>query len=222
MKFPSLLKSVFIVLALFAIGTVAYHKYSEYKRYQNISRFDYLPGDSIDYAYYDQAVLNTYLANCNKLSDLAKAIWLDGGIDIHANQTGHGKVRSEINQYKSLLKYTNLLEDRLSESKDLKDQGLSNDVIEMVLDKGITVGAVENEKDKIAGYDFLKGKNVSLHSPPNEIWELQKLLNANDYNISINGVFDLATDSALLDFQRTGNLYPSHVCDDLTLRKLTE
>ena len=111
---------------------------------------------------------------------------------------------------------------RLSESKDLKDQGLGNDVIEAILDKGITIGAVENERDKMAGYEFLKGKNVNTHSPKNEVWEMQKLLNVNDYNISINGIFDLATDSALFDFQKTNNIYPSHICDDMTLKKLAE
>jgi hypothetical protein len=45
---------------------------------------------------------------------------------------------------------------------------------------------VQNEKDKMAAYDFLKGKNISAASKKNEIWELQKLLNANDYNLSIN------------------------------------
>jgi peptidoglycan hydrolase-like protein with peptidoglycan-binding domain len=104
----------------------------------------------------------------------------------------------------------------------MKDQGLTNDDIRIVLDKDITIGAVENEKDKMAAYEFLRGKNVSASSKPNEIWELQKLLNANDYNLSINGVYDASTDSALLDFQKDNNLYPAHMCDDLTLKKLAE
>jgi hypothetical protein len=35
-------------------------------------------------------------------------------------------------------------------------------------------------------------------------------------------LFDASTDSALLDFQDSNNIYPSHTCDDLTLRKLAE
>jgi hypothetical protein len=222
MKSSRLPKLIIVLVLLLIIGSWGYHRYTQHKRYENISRFDYLPKDSIDYSYYDRTALYTYLDNCNKLTDLAKTLWLKNGIDIRTAKSGYGEIQSRINRYHSLLNYTKILETKLSESKDLKDQGLGNDVIEMILEKGITVGAVENEKDKQAAYEFLKGKNVSPHSAKNEIWEMQKLLNENDYNVSISGVFDASTDSALFDFQRSNNIYPSHVCDDITLKKLAE
>jgi hypothetical protein len=222
MKSSRLPKLVIFLVLVILIGSWGYHRYSLHKRYDNISRFDYLPKDSIDYSYYDRTVLSTYLDNCNKLTDLAKTLWLKNGIDIHTAKTGYGETQSRINRYQSLLNYTKILESKLTESKDLKDQGLGNDMIEVILEKGITIGAVENERDKITAYEFLKGKNVSPHSAKNEIWEMQKLLNANDYNVGINGVFDAATDSALYDFQRSNNIYPSHICDDITLKKLAE
>ena len=222
MKSSASFKFVFATIILLAVCAWGYHRYSQHKKYENISRFDYLPKDSIDYSYYDQAALARYFDNCQKLTDQAKCLWLKNGVDIHTAKTGFGETQSKINRYQALLRYTKVLEAKLAESKDLKDQGLGNDVIEAILDKGITIGAVENEKDKMAGYEFLKGRNVSAHSPQSEIWEMQKLLNANDYNININGIFDAATDSALLDFQRTNNLYPSHICDDITLKKLAE
>jgi hypothetical protein len=222
MKSSRGLKFIFAALLLLVICAWGYHRYSQHKKYEDISRFDYLPKDSIDYSYYDHAALATYFDNCQKLTDEAKALWLNKGVDIYIARTGFGETQSQINRYHALLKYTKVLEAKLAESKDLKDQGLGNDVIEAILDKGITIGAVENEKDKMAGYDFLKGRNVSAHSSPGEIWEMQKLLNANDYNININGIFDASTDSALLDFQKGNNLYPSHICDDMTLKKLAE
>lgn len=222
MKSSLVPKLIFASILLLIVGFWGYHRYAQHKKYENISRFDYLPKDSLDYGYYDQAMLATYLDNCDKLTDMAKTLWLKDGIDVTTAKTGYGETQSKINRYNSLLKYNKLLEAKLTESKDLKDQGLSNDVIEAILDKGITIGAVENERDKMDGYEFLKGKNVSAHSPANEIWEMQKLLNANDYNVSINGIFDASTDSALLDFQKSNNLYPSHVCDDITLKKLAE
>jgi hypothetical protein len=210
MKSSLIPKLIFTLLVLVIIGSWGYHRYTVHKRYENISRFDYLPMDSIDYSYYDQATLTTYLDNCTKLTDLAKTLWLKNGVDIYTAKTGYGEIQSGINRYNSLLKYTKNLEAKLSESKDLKEQGLGNDVIEAILDKGITVGAVENERDKMAGCEFLKGKNVSLRSPKSEIWEMQKLLNANDYNININGIFDASTDSALLDFQKSNNILAVH------------
>lgn len=222
MKSSRLFKFLFVAVLLLFIGSWSYHRYSLHKKYENISRFDYLPKDSIDYNYYDKVTLSTYLDNCNQLTDLAKTLWLKNGIDIHTATTAYGEGQSRINRYKALLNYTKILEAKLRESKDLKDQDLDNDVIQMIIEKGTTVGAVENDKDKIAGYEFLKGKNVSPHSAKSEIWEMQKLLNDNDYNLNINGVFDAATDSALLDFQHDNNIYPSHICDDITLKKLAE
>ena len=222
MKSSASFKFVFATIILLAVCAWGYHRYSQHKKYENISRFDYLPKDSIDYSYYDQAALARYFDNCQKLTDQAKCLWLKNGVDIHTAKTGFGETQSKINRYQALLRYTKVLEAKLAESKDLKDQGLGNDVIEAILDKGITIGAVENENDKMAGFEFLKGHNVSAHSSQSEIWEMQKLLNANDYNININGNFDAATDSALLDFQRSNNLYPSHICDDITLKKLAE
>ena len=222
MKSSRLPKIFFVLLLLVLIGSWGYHRYTIHKRYENISRFDYLPKDSIDYSYYDQGALREYLENCDKLSQIAKTLWLKDGVDVTTAKTGRGEIQSKINRYNTLLRYTKILEAKLSESKDLKDEGLNNDVIAIALDKGITIGAVENERDKVAGYEFLKGKNVSARSPQNEIWEMQKLLNANDYNINISGVFDAVTDSVLLDFQKSNNLYPSHVCDDMTLKKLSE
>ena len=213
---------IFIVLLIALASLYGYHRYHVHKQYENISRFDYMSKDSIDYNYYDQAVLQDYLDNCTKLTGIAKKLWLKDGIDITKTQQGYGEIQSRINQYNNLLRYNKVLEDKLVQSQDMKDQGLTNEDIEIILDKDITPGAVENEKDKMAAYDFLKGKNVSAVSKKNEIWELQKLLNASDYNLSINGVFDASTDSALLDFQNANNLYPSHTCDDLTLRKLAE
>lgn len=214
---------VFLLLFLFTlIGLGIYRRYEVHQRYENISRFDYASQDSVDYGYYDQNTLRVYLDNCDKLTTIAKSLWLKDGIDVTATRKGYGEAQSQINRYYTLLKYTRSIEDKLIQSQDMKDQGLTNDDIKIILDKDITIGAVESEKDKMAAYEFLKGKNVSASSKPNEIWELQKLLNANDYNLSINGIYDASTDSALLDFEKDNNLYPAHSCDDLTLRKLAE
>ncbi len=220
MRSPISFFILFLIVALAAAGI--YHRYEKHKRYENISRFDYFSKDSIDYNYYDQGALHTYLENCQTLTDIAKSLWLKDGIDVLATKEAYGEAQSRINRYQRLLRYTQVLEEKLVQSQDMKDQGLTNEDIKIILDKDITIGAVENEKDKMAAYDYLRGKNVSSTSRPNEIWELQKLLNANDYNLTIHGIYDAATDSALLDFQKENNIYPSHSCDDVTLRKLAE
>lgn len=220
MRSPVFFFTFSLIVAL--AGSLVYHRYEQHRRYENISRFDYFSKDSIDYNYYDQATLRIYLDNCQTLTDIAKALWLKDGIDVTTSTKRYGEVQSRINRYHRLLRYTQALEEKLVQSRDMKDQGLTNEDIRIVLDKDITIGAVENEKDKMAAYDYLKGKNISGSSKPNEIWELQKLLNANDYNLTINGIYDAATDSALIDFQKENNIYPSHTCDDVTLRKLAE
>lgn len=220
MRSPFSFFILFFIVALAGAGI--YHRYEQHKRYENISRFDYFSKDSIDYNYYDQSVLRTYLENCQTLTDIAKTLWLKEGIDVTKTTQAFGEDQSRINRYTRLLRHTRVLEEKLVQSQDMKDQSLTNEEIKIILDKDLTIGAVENEKDKMAAYDYLKGKNVSSTSRPSEIWELQKLLNANDYNLTINGIYDASTDSALLDFQKENNIYPSHSCDDVTLRKLAE
>lgn len=220
MRHPLLLFLVLILLAF--AGIKVFHRYQQHRLYENISRFDYFSHDSIDYNYYDQTTLRIYLDNCQVLTDIAKTLWLRDGIDVTKTKSANGEAQSRINRYYRLLSYTRTLEDKLIQSQDMKNQGLTNEDIRIILDRDITIGAVESEKDKMAAYDYLKGKNVCNTSKPNEIWELQKLLNANDYNLTINGIYDASTDSALLDFQKENNIYPSHSCDDMTLRKLVE
>jgi hypothetical protein len=37
-----------------------------------------------------RTVLQTYLDNCNKLTDIAKGLWLKNGISIDTTQKGYG------------------------------------------------------------------------------------------------------------------------------------
>jgi Putative peptidoglycan binding domain len=208
-----------LIIALMSYG---YSRYTRHQRYSQLAQYDYVPSALIDYSYYDKQVLQTYYTNCDRLTEIAHEVWMKHGIDVRKERKETDGIQSSIHRYQSMLVYTKQIEARLVESQDLKTQGLSNEVIELVLDKGITIGAVEAEKDKMAALQYLKGKNVGLSSKPAEIWELQKLLNANEYNIAINGIYNPATDSALSDFQLTHGLYVSHSCDDITLMKLAE
>ncbi|MFN8278063.1 MAG: peptidoglycan-binding domain-containing protein [Chitinophagales bacterium] len=217
----SFLRTIFIAGFIIA-ALYGYHRFSQHNRYENISRFDYLPNPKIDYLYYDRDMLRTYLENCQKLTDLGKTLWLRSEIDVTKTKKAFGEAQTLINQYQQVWQYNHILETRLIESKDLKEQGLTDQVIEVILNKGVTVGAVQEEQDKLAAYDFLKGKNAGARSGPAEIWQVQMLLNANDYPIHPTGQFDATTDSSLTDFQRMNNLYPSHVCDDITLKRLVE
>ncbi|MFN8309160.1 MAG: hypothetical protein U0T73_04305 [Chitinophagales bacterium] len=210
------------LIAVVIAAIYGFNRYEEHQRYEHINRFDYAPNPKIDYLYYDRALLQDYFENCKQLTDLGKTLWLRSGIDVTKTKTAFGESQSIINRYHALQQYNAVLESRLVESRDLKEQGLTDEVIEAVLNKGVTAGAIQEEKDKMAAYDFLKGKNVGKSASQAEIWEVQKLLNANDYPVVINGTFDRITDSSLVDFQTSNNLYPSHTCNDITLLKLAE
>jgi hypothetical protein len=215
-------RNILFAAIIIIVGVVIYSRYAGHKRYDHISRLDYVANDSIDYNYYNQQVLSQYLVQCQRLTSIAKSLWLRNGIDIHLDTAAYGEAQSQIYLYRSTLRYTLSLENRLKESTDLKQQGMSNEQIEKIQANGYTIGALQADNDKHAAFELLKGKNIGAGAKPNEIWELQKLLNQNDYKIIIDGIYSLSTDSALSDFQRTYNIYPSHTCDDLTLSKLVE
>ena len=213
----------FLFLLVVLIGSYIFiHKYLEHKKYENISRFDKLPNDSIDVNFYDPSIVKMYFKNCKQLTDLAKTLWLKNGIDVAKDKTGFGEAESKLNSYNALLRITQPMEIHLKESRELKEQGLSNEEISEILNKGITIGAYQIEKDKQAAFEFLKGKNVNRASSADQVWEMQKLLNANEYNIAIDGIFNSNTDSALVDYQTKNNLFPSHTCNDVTLIHLVK
>lgn len=212
---------LFLILSIVVVWYVA-NKYLQHKKYENIARFDKLPSEAIDASFYDQNQVKLYMQNCKQLTDLAKILWLKNGIDVLKDEEAFGEAESKLNAYHALAKLNETLEIHLKESKELKAQGLSNDDIAEILNKGLTIGAYQIEKDKQAAYEFLKGKNVNRTSPADQVWEMQKLLNANEYIIPIDGIFNSITDSALVDYQSKNNLYPSHSCNDVTLIHLVK
>jgi peptidoglycan hydrolase-like protein with peptidoglycan-binding domain len=61
---------------------------------------------------------------------------------------------------------------------------------------------------------------LKIGSKGSAVWELQKLLTAQGYEIPVDGVFSIETDKALKDFQRINNVFPSGITDEETIRIL--
>lgn len=216
------LKRLLLVIFLGILFFIGYKIYYRYSSYHAIERFDYPIAKQIDENYYDQAALYQYKNDAVTLSKMARELWIGHRIDVlkpDANMCK--KAYPDYLSYKILLEKVKATENNLISSKELKDtEGLNNASIEAILKNDFTIGAYYTSLDARHAYDFLKGKNVNKNSAPAEVWELQKLLNYNDYTILIDGKYNTETDSALTDFQQNNNLFPSHSCNDITLDKM--
>ena len=218
------LKKVMLFLFLVLLGFGIYKIYYSYTNYSHVERLDYKIAPTIDENYFDKIELATYKNNAIALSKMARELWIEHRIDVSEKNPDVCKKGSlAYQEYLLLFNQTKTIEQKLTSSKELKNnESLNNSAIKEILENDYTIGVYYTQNEARQSYNFLKGKNTRKGSAPAEIWELQKLLNYKEFDITVDGIFNIQTDSALVSFQKSNNLYPSHICDDITLEKLAE
>jgi hypothetical protein len=218
-KKSSTVGRVLMLLFIVLLGWWAFSLIRDYTRKQKLSQVLYFQSDSIDMAYHDPDLLYQYFHEVKQYNVLAEGLWLNEGINVRTIQ----KVSSakEANA-KMLLDFVLKSELKLKESALLKELGFTNEDIHIIQDQNITGGVLLEAKELKSYAENLKDKNVSIGSRPEDIWIVQRLLNYHEYQIPIDGIYNVITDSAVSDFQKKANLYVSHRVDNFTLLKLTE
>lgn len=210
---------IVMLLILVLVGWWIYTLIRDYNRVQKLSEVLYFQSDSIDMAYHDPELLYQYLHEVKQYNLLSEEIWLKDGVNIKAS---NDILSAKEANAKILLDFISKAESKLKESKLLKGLGFKNEDIHIMQDQDITAGVLLEAKELKNYATILKDKNVSVGSRPEDIWAVQRLLNYNEYQIPIDGIYSVITDSAVSHFQKKSNLYVSHRVDNFTLEKLTE
>ncbi len=218
-KKNSTIGKLLLLLLFVLIGWWIYTLIRDYNRIQKVSDVLHIQSDSIDMAYHDPELLYQYLHVVKEYNLLSERIWLDEGVNVKVTT----KIASakEANA-KMLLDFISKTESKLKESMLLKGLGFKNEDIHIMQDQDITAGVLLETKELDNYAMILKDKNVSVGSRPEDIWAVQRLLNYNEYQIPIDGIYNRITDSVVSHFQKKSNLYVSHRVDNFTLEKLTE
>ena len=221
------MKTILITILIVILLLFGYNKYVDYKRHHPETT-DYIANEAIDKDPYDKKLLYTYYESIEALNNHVTISWSAHGIDVQHPEKDNAETQDAAAKYGALKAKVQFYETQLIQSKDAKATGLTNKDLKILAEKGETKEAFETEKQQITKIKRLHllfketGGNLLLNSRGAMVYELQKLLIAQGYNISLDGVFKTATLDALKAYETSKGLYPDGRLDVLTLSHLLE
>ncbi len=211
------MKKLFKGLVIVLLALILYVQYSNYKRYSPPSYFNYEINDSVDVNYYDPLMVQEYFKSAYEIGRFARQLWFDRGIDINFQNVEETEIKEAANYYQNLLSITQIIERKLVLSGRLKNEGFTNNDIKLIFEQGVVPGQVKYQK---LLKEHLNLNNLTKGDISQEVWELQKLLIAKGYKIPKDGTFGQETHSALIEFQKSKDLFPSGKVNIATIKEL--
>ena len=206
------MKKLALIIITLSLVVITYFQYKGYQRFNPPSQYYYTVSDSIDLNYFDPAVLSQYYDHVYALGYFARTQWSAHGIDVlYPGDDPESQQASA--HFTRKLGITKMLEDKLIYSRELKARGFDNTAIRYINEKGI---APEN-------YYYFTNENfigLGMGDVSQEVWEVQKILIGDGYDIPQDGTFGIETERALMDFQKKQGLFPSGATDEQTIKTL--
>jgi peptidoglycan hydrolase-like protein with peptidoglycan-binding domain len=208
------MKRLIVILAILGIIAYATVHYLEDRRFNPPSKYyDFPVSEQIDTEFYNPNVIKEYYGTILEIGNFARSSWNYDGVDVLSPDYGKTEDKLKAKYYAALRQTAMMLEDKLEESKRLKDLGYNNEQIKMLMEQGLTEeDLLLREKSYLLG--LARGANGAT------VWELQKLLNIEGDSIPEDGIFNLITTNRLKEFQNNNNLFPSGEVDLNTLKAL--
>ncbi len=213
------MKKIFKGLIIVLLALILYIQYSNYTRYSPPSYFNYEINDSVDVNYYDPLLVQEYFKSAYEIGSFARQLWFNKGIDIRFPDEDKPETNEAVEYYKRLVSTTRIIEKKLILSNVLKKDGFTNKDIKIIVEQGVS-------PDYLAYQQLLK-ENLALNELETgdvgqEVWELQKLLIAKGFNIPKDGTFGEETRMALIEFQKSKDLFPSGKVNIPTIKELVK
>ena len=204
------MKKLLIPLLLIVLGFIAYFQYDNWRRFNPPAAYSYEVSTDIDPNYHDQTLVTEYYANAVEIGSFARNQWFSQGIDVRFADTGDLEARQAVAYYNQLLARTQQIEQILTNSKVQKDQGFTNEQVQL-LESGFPQELLpfSEELDDFYG--------ITLGSIDRHVWILQKRLIEKGFSHPIDGVFGTETQTSLTQFQTQNDLFPSGLVDRETL-----
>jgi Putative peptidoglycan binding domain len=207
------MKRIIILVVVVSLVALAITQYLRYKKFNVPNNYDYTVAENIDVNYHNASMLADYYTTAYQIGSLAREMWFNHSIDVKLTDKGDTQSINASLAYNQLWAKAKQIEGKLKEAKRLKDVGLSNEEIKYIEENGIS------EKNYYV-HKLLSGKVLKDGDVSEGVWELQKLLNKAGFEIPIDGKFSKITETAIMDFQKSQNEYPSGIADTKTVRLL--
>jgi hypothetical protein len=209
------MKRIIILLVFLTVIVFGFSQYYKYRRFNAPNNYDYAVSEGLDANYHNQTALADYYTTAYQIGALAREMWFNHGIDVLFADKGDIQSVNASLAYNQMLAKTKFLEGKLKESKRLKGLGFDNEDIKYMEEKGIS--EANYKIYKLLGDSPLKNGDKS-----EQVWDLQGLLVKAGYDIPVDGFFSDKTESAVKEFQKSKNLYPSGVADMKTKKLLVQ
>jgi hypothetical protein len=216
------MKQLIILLLLIIAFFIGYGQYSQYKRF-NSPDVDYKITKEIDDAYYNQETVINYYKAIEDLNSFVKMQWTVNDIDVRTPEENTEEAKLAVKKYADKLATIKYYESKLEKSSELKTKGFSNEEIQFLENTGTDLKSYQKSIaiNKIKSM-FNPDKTMLYGDKSALIFEIQKQLNQNGFEVKIDGVYKLETLNAIKDFEEKNNLFIDGVLDVLTLDALFE
>ena len=219
------MKTILISILVVIILIFGINQYQDYQRFHNPNNH-YQPVDGILRTDFNKSLVNDYLKSITNLNGYMELQWSANGIDVRNPEKGDAQNQYVSNQYNSLLSEVNFLENQLLQIQKLKNEGKSNQEIELLIKGHKTTDQIEKEKKqntyRTTLIDLYNSKSKSFTTEETFVFEIQKLLNKKGYSIQIDGKYRKETTEAIKSFEQKNNFYPDGKIDLLTLKTLLQ
>ena len=209
-----------VILLIFGIN-----QYQDYQRFHNPNNH-YQPVDGILRTDFNKSLVNDYLKSITNLNGYMELQWSTNGIDVRNPQKDDTQNQYASNQYNNLLSEVKFLENQLLQIQKLKNEGKSNQEIELLIKEQKTAKQIKKEQEQLSYKNTLieiyNSKTKNLKSEETFVYEIQKLLNKKGFKVQIDGMYHIETIQAIKSFEQQNNFYPDGKIDLLTLKTLLQ
>ena len=215
------MKKLIIALIAIIVLIFAYNQYKEYQRFHP-DNFNYKSSENIDLEYYNQDVVYSYFEAVQALNGFANMQWNVNEINVKSPEDDDESTTFVVNEYRKKLAKVKYYEAKLEASKQLKEEGLTNDLIKLKLEGNSTKpdsNAIFKSKIKSM---YAANPKVRLGEKSAFIYEVQKLLVKKGFDLELDGVYHTITRNAIMEFETKHNLFPDGNLDVLTLDALLD
>lgn len=214
------MKQLIILLLLIIAFFIGFGKYQQYKRY-NSPNVDYKTERKLDLEYHDQELVINYHKAVESLNSFVMMQWTTNNIDVRTPEDDDDETKIAVSKYAKKLAAVKYYEAKLEKSASLKSKGFSNKEIKFLEKTGtdLKVYKHQQEVNKIKSM-FNDREKLSYGQTSALIFEVQKKLVANGFDIAVDGIYKVETRAAIKGFEEKNKLFADGLLDVLTLDAL--
>ncbi len=203
------MKAIIIFLLAIIVAIMGYNFYYTWQRFHP-PNYHYTAQVQVPKNHPNKSLLLNYQEAVEKLNGYVITQWSANNIDVRNPEDDDDATKAAVQEYASKLATVTYFENQLmvDELKEKKEQeNLSAEhQRKRLIEKMFYINPLENE--------FKLGEESAL------IYEVQRILIEKGATIQQDGLYQLATQTALKDFEEKNNLFPDGKLDALTLSAL--